>query len=285
MEQNETYVVVSAVYVLTVAVAIGASVCGLYQIRRRTGSKMADVLVALVPVAVIGTFWVLLLSIYSVVVSSVNRRHHQMLMPYVNAMLLVTSLFFLILLVFAANPFKQVAFVPPDGQGLLRPEQDWGPSPVRVLDAFAERTPFGDQVRRIISWWAAYEALHVGIEKAGIEGVSAQIQREPGAPPIPLFRLRPTRSKAQRLSGVSPLVQSGRVRFATRLDPRSNPGLTVTGSVVGELPQFPVAKHDDLADAFVYALLLLMRWEAVTQRERDAVDHAVGVRVLGAPKL
>ncbi len=63
-------------------------------------------------------FWTLLLSIYSVIVAAVNRRRHQMLMPYVNAMLLVTSLFFLVLLVFAANPFKQAAFVPADGQGL-----------------------------------------------------------------------------------------------------------------------------------------------------------------------
>ncbi len=39
-------------------------------------------------------------------------------MPYVNAVLLATSLFFLTLLVFAANPFERVGFVPPDGQGL-----------------------------------------------------------------------------------------------------------------------------------------------------------------------
>ncbi|MBI3957853.1 MAG: heme lyase CcmF/NrfE family subunit [Chloroflexi bacterium] len=63
-------------------------------------------------------FWTLLLSIYSVVVSAANRRRHQVLMPYVNGVLLATSLFFLVLLVFAANPFKQAAFVPADGQGL-----------------------------------------------------------------------------------------------------------------------------------------------------------------------
>lgn len=63
-------------------------------------------------------FWTLLLSVYSVVVSLVNRRSLQMLMPYVNSIMLATSLFFLILLVFAANPFKQANFVPDDGQGL-----------------------------------------------------------------------------------------------------------------------------------------------------------------------
>ncbi len=63
-------------------------------------------------------FWCLILSGYSAVVALANRYKHQVLMPYVNAVLLATSLFFLVLLVFAADPFKRVGFVPPDGQGL-----------------------------------------------------------------------------------------------------------------------------------------------------------------------
>jgi len=63
-------------------------------------------------------FWVLLLSIFSVAVALPNRNRHQVLMPYVNAILLVTSLFFIMLLVFAANPFDRVGFIPADGQGL-----------------------------------------------------------------------------------------------------------------------------------------------------------------------
>ena len=63
-------------------------------------------------------FWCLLLSGYSAIVAVANRSKHQVIMPYVNAVLLTTSTFFLLLLVFAANPFKRVGFVPPDGQGL-----------------------------------------------------------------------------------------------------------------------------------------------------------------------
>ncbi|HRJ40474.1 MAG TPA: heme lyase CcmF/NrfE family subunit [Caldilineaceae bacterium] len=63
-------------------------------------------------------FWSLLLSLYSVALALLKRRQHQVLMPYVNGVMLATSLFFLILLVFAANPFKQSAFIPADGQGL-----------------------------------------------------------------------------------------------------------------------------------------------------------------------
>ena len=63
-------------------------------------------------------FWCLILSIYSAIVAFANRQRHQVMMPYVNSVLLTTSLFFLVLLVFAADPFKRVGFVPPDGQGL-----------------------------------------------------------------------------------------------------------------------------------------------------------------------
>ena len=47
-----------------------------------------------------------------------NRNKHQVLMPYVNGVLMFTTVFFLTLLVFAANPFERVSFVPADGQGL-----------------------------------------------------------------------------------------------------------------------------------------------------------------------
>jgi cytochrome c-type biogenesis protein CcmF len=63
-------------------------------------------------------FWVLLLSLFAVAVAIPNRTRHQALMPYVNATLLATSIFFLVLLVFAANPFERIAFQPADGQGL-----------------------------------------------------------------------------------------------------------------------------------------------------------------------
>ncbi len=63
-------------------------------------------------------FWTLILSIFSVAVVTVHRHKQQSLMPFVNATLLGTSLFFLVLLIFAANPFKLNSVVPADGQGL-----------------------------------------------------------------------------------------------------------------------------------------------------------------------
>jgi len=63
-------------------------------------------------------FWTFLLSLYSVIAVLYFRGKMNAIMPYVYAAFLATSLFFLTLLVFAANPFRMVAFVPADGQGL-----------------------------------------------------------------------------------------------------------------------------------------------------------------------
>ena len=63
-------------------------------------------------------FWSLLLSLYSVVVALSFRRRLPTQMPFVNATMLATSVFFLVLMVFSTNPFEQFGFAPPDGQGL-----------------------------------------------------------------------------------------------------------------------------------------------------------------------
>jgi cytochrome c-type biogenesis protein CcmF len=63
-------------------------------------------------------FWLLVLGIYSVVVLIQNQHRNRPLMPYVIFVLMGTSLFFLILLLFAANPFRTLSPVPVEGQGL-----------------------------------------------------------------------------------------------------------------------------------------------------------------------
>ncbi|MCB0157376.1 MAG: heme lyase CcmF/NrfE family subunit [Caldilineaceae bacterium] len=63
-------------------------------------------------------FWVFVLGVFSTTAVVTYRNKMATLMPFVNAMLLMTSLFFLVLLVFSANPFEQYGFAPPDGQGL-----------------------------------------------------------------------------------------------------------------------------------------------------------------------
>lgn len=62
--------------------------------------------------------WALVLSVFSVVVLIQTRRQNRELAPYVLSILMVVEFFFLILIVFVADPFYRTAGVPPDGFGL-----------------------------------------------------------------------------------------------------------------------------------------------------------------------
>lgn len=63
-------------------------------------------------------FWTLLLGLFSTAAALTFRYSQRTLMPFVNATMLATLLFFLVLLVFSANPFEQIGVVPSDGRGL-----------------------------------------------------------------------------------------------------------------------------------------------------------------------
>jgi cytochrome c-type biogenesis protein CcmF len=62
-------------------------------------------------------FWGWVLSLYAVLVVMLNRNRPGNLVPYSAMVLLAVSLFFAILLVGPANPFRPVFPVPPDGPG------------------------------------------------------------------------------------------------------------------------------------------------------------------------
>src|SRR5262245_53919252 len=63
-------------------------------------------------------FWVMVLGTYTIVVLIQNQNRNRPLMPYVVSVLMGTSLFFLIMLLFAANPFGKLSPAPVEGQGL-----------------------------------------------------------------------------------------------------------------------------------------------------------------------
>jgi len=62
--------------------------------------------------------WAWLLSLFTAIVVRQNRKKNREFLPYVLATALATAFFFLILLVFATNPFERLPIPPPDGQGL-----------------------------------------------------------------------------------------------------------------------------------------------------------------------
>jgi cytochrome c-type biogenesis protein CcmF len=63
-------------------------------------------------------FWALLLSLFGCIVVFQNRRRNREFMPYVTGTVLTVLAFFMVVVVFASNPFELMGFVPPDGRGL-----------------------------------------------------------------------------------------------------------------------------------------------------------------------
>ena len=63
-------------------------------------------------------FWGWLLSLYTAAAVLFNRRRYRTLMPYVVVALCSTGFFFIVLNLFAADPFKKLPFLPADGRGL-----------------------------------------------------------------------------------------------------------------------------------------------------------------------
>ncbi|MFB0535016.1 MAG: heme lyase CcmF/NrfE family subunit [Anaerolineae bacterium] len=62
--------------------------------------------------------WAWTLALLSVAVLIQHQDEQQELLPYVTAVLMTTEAFFLILMLFASNPFARLGFTPPNGQGL-----------------------------------------------------------------------------------------------------------------------------------------------------------------------
>lgn len=63
-------------------------------------------------------FWAWLLSLFATVVVLQKRDIGKELVSYAASILMATQAFFLILLLFVANPFYKLSFVPPEGMGL-----------------------------------------------------------------------------------------------------------------------------------------------------------------------
>jgi cytochrome c-type biogenesis protein CcmF len=83
-----------------------------------------------------------------------NRDKNREFMPYVVGTLLAISTFFLVICLFATNPFEQLAFTPPNGQGLNPQLQNYWMTihpPTLYLGFTAFSIPFAFAIAALIS--------------------------------------------------------------------------------------------------------------------------------------
>ncbi len=99
-------------------------------------------------------FWALVLSVFAAVAQWITPRRYRYLMPYVGATTAAITLFFVIVVLFAANPFTRLPFTPMDGRGLNPQLQNPGMvvhPPMLYLGYISISIPFAFAVAALIT--------------------------------------------------------------------------------------------------------------------------------------
>jgi phage terminase large subunit-like protein len=152
---------------------------------------------------------------------------------------------------------------------------------VYVIDGEHYRDTVKGQAQRVVRSAERYKPFRAIVEKASQAAVDEWVlELAPWMVGV-LEVSKPTqKSKMERLMGVTPLMESGRVTFHDSLDPykkNNDAWKSGGGSLYDELVDFPFGRHDDLVDGFSQGLHAVRRyfldWNA------DGGDNMIEVTV------
>ena len=99
-------------------------------------------------------FWGLILAIFSAIAVFANRARNRELMPWVTGTLGVIIVFFIGTIIFAANPYERLDWVPPDGRGMNPQLQNPGMAihpPMLYLGWVGTAIPFAFAVGALVT--------------------------------------------------------------------------------------------------------------------------------------
>jgi len=99
-------------------------------------------------------FWAGILSLFGAMAQGLTSRRHAALLPYVAAVTNLVVAFFVITMLFAANPFERLLFTPEDGRGLNPQLQNPGMTihpPMLYLGYISITIPFAFAVAALLT--------------------------------------------------------------------------------------------------------------------------------------
>src|SRR5436309_11086691 len=99
-------------------------------------------------------FWATVLSLFASLVQLLTSRRHRVYLPYVAAVTCLVATFFISVMLFAANPFERLGFVPLDGRGMNPQLQNPGMvfhPPMLYLGYISITIPFAFAIAALLS--------------------------------------------------------------------------------------------------------------------------------------
>ncbi|PYO90287.1 MAG: cytochrome C biogenesis protein [Gemmatimonadetes bacterium] len=99
-------------------------------------------------------FWATVLSLFAALVQAMTSGRHRVYLPYVAAVTCAVATFFITVMLFAANPFERLAFVPLDGRGMNPQLQNPGMvfhPPMLYLGYISITIPFAFAIAALLS--------------------------------------------------------------------------------------------------------------------------------------
>ncbi len=153
---------------------------------------------------------------------------------------------------------------------------------VYVVDAWHAHVSIQKQADLIHKEWLKYRPFRVLIEKVGQAVLDEWVLSDHPEMVAEVEVTKPKVGKAERLLGITPLMESMRVTFAAHLDSSSDMWDPGRGDLPQELLDFPIAAHDDLCDAYSQALNAARRYFldawASGGDDEPSVDFHIGGR-------
>lgn len=131
---------------------------------------------------------------------------------------------------------------------------------VYIVDAWHARISLKQQSRNVWKEYCTFQPFRILIESVGLAALDEWAINDHPELEGRIEVTKPRVSKAQRLLAVTPLMEAGRVTFAKHLDPDGLSWDPSRGSLVHELQDFPIGKHDDMVDSFSQSLAAARRY-------------------------